>query len=106
MKNVKTIISSNEEFLELIKMAASQPLICVDTEYNRTDKWGEARIIGVAWGYTVGSEFHSFYAPFRHGEFPTTKNLDPALLCEFDRLTGAHIYHNYMADRLVLATKV
>lgn len=103
MKNVKTLVSSSEEFMELLKTAAAQALIVLDTEYHKTDKWGEARIIGVAWGYPVGSEFHSFYAPFRHGEFPTTKNLDPSLLREFDRLTGAHIYHNYMADRLVFS---
>lgn len=101
MKNSKSIILSPEDFEEAIQLAANQPLVCVDTEYHKSNKWGEARIIGVSWGYPVGSEFHSFYAPFRHGEFPTTKNLDPALIIEFNRLTGAQIYHNFQADRQV-----
>ena len=95
---LKTIFSDEQEFLEAIGFASSQPLVVVDTEYQKREQWGAARIIGVSWGYPLGSEFHSFYAPFRHGEFPTTKNLNPSLIEEFNRFTGTQIYHNYIAD--------
>lgn len=98
MKLLKTIFSDEQEFLEAIGFASSQPLVVVDTEYTKREQWGAARIIGVSWGYPLGSEFHSFYAPFRHGDFPTTKNLNPSLIEEFNRFTGTQVYHNYIAD--------
>lgn len=98
MNHTKTIIETEEQFLNEIAKAATQSLIVVDTEYHKTNTWGEARIIGVSWGYPVGSSFVSFYAPFRHMEFPGTKNLDPKLIIEFNRFTGTQVYHNFMAD--------
>ena len=98
MRHIKTIIRTEEEFLNSIAQATVQPVVVIDTEYHKTETWGKARIIGVSWGFPQGPDFISFYAPFRHEEFPTSWNLDPSLIDNFNRITGTHVYHNFMAD--------
>lgn len=98
MRLIKTICLDEESFQEAINEAAKQPLVVVDTEFHKEEQWGKARIIGVSWGFPQGSDFLAFYAPFRHGEFPTVINLDPTLIGEFSRLSGVQVYHNFVAD--------
>jgi DNA polymerase I len=98
MRLIKTICLDEETFREAMNLASRQPLVAVDTEFHKEEQWGKARIIGVSWGFPMGSDFYAYYAPFRHGLFPTVVNLDPTLIQEFNRITGTHIYHNFIAD--------
>lgn len=102
MKNSINIIQSEEEFLGYMEEASTQPLIVVDTEYEKEDKYGKANIIGVSWGYPMGSLFKSFYVPFRHRLYGEVDpgNLEVELLQEFNRfpLAGTQVYHNWQAD--------
>ena len=112
MKNVAKVIRTSSEFEEAINEAATQSVIVVDTEFDKNSKvdpsrhclYGEARIIGVSWGYPAGSIFKSYYAPFRHRDFPTAWNLEPDLIEEFNRFphSGTQVYHNWQADHKVL----
>ncbi len=103
IKNQPTILRTADDFQAAINEAASQQLLVIDTEYTKEIQYGKAHIIGVSWGYPMGSVFRSFYAPFRHEYFPTYWNLDDSLLAEFKRFpsNGVQVYHNWAADHTV-----
>lgn len=98
------VLRTEDDFKEAINEAASQQLIVIDTEYTKVERYGEQHLIGVSWGYPIGSVFRSYYAPFRHEYFPTYWNLDPVLLQEFNRFprNATQVYHNWPADHGVL----
>lgn len=104
MKHSARTLASSDEFMEAMSEAVHQPLLIIDTEFEKCNSFGEANVIGVSWGFPMGSEFRSYYAPFRHREFPTYWNLDTALIEEFNRfpLQGTQVYHNWQADHNVL----
>ena len=97
------MIYSAEEFHEAMDEASVQQLLIVDTEFEKVNQYGAANIIGVSWGFPLGSHFKSYYAPFRHRDFPGTWNLPVELLQEFNRfpVKGTQVYHNWLADHKV-----
>lgn len=97
------VVRSEEHLDECLDMTQRQSLVVIDTETVKTDRYGENQIIGISWGFPVGGNFRAFYAPFRHGEFPGTVNLDPALLERFNILADCdQVYHNAVFDLTTL----
>ncbi len=98
------VLKDERDFLEAINESAGQNLLVVDTEYTKTVQYGTQELLGISWGFPVGSVFKSYYAPFRHEYFPTYWNLPLHLLGEFNRFprAGTQVYHNWPADHGVL----
>lgn len=85
-----TLLRSSEDFLDAMHEADAHNLIVVDLETTKSTHYGGNKMIGVSWGYPMGSKFRAFYAPFRHGTFDELdpRNLEEDLICEFARWKG------------------
>lgn len=99
-----SLIQSEEELRSALDETRRHNLIAVDTETTKEERYGSQVLIGISWGFPVGTSFRAYYAPFRHGDFSgLSKNLDPSLLYLFNELKEKdQIYHNALFDLTVL----
>lgn len=98
-------VDTERQFQAVWPEVVAQPLLVIDTEYTKEEQYGAQVLMGISVGYPVGSSFKAFYFPFRHGNYPGTRNLKSELLEEFRGLPlkGTQVYHNWPADHKVLS---